>query len=148
MIAIDREQLAWAAGFLDGEGGFYLSTNTDKYKKWTYYQVCSTVVQSGPEIPHPLARFHQAVGIGKILGPYPPKGMGHKPQWNWRITGFEKVQAVVALLWTWLSEPKREQARRALAGCVEHPNAGPKARAKANRRRQARLDYEAGVEEA
>jgi hypothetical protein len=49
-------------------------------------------------------------GLGNI---YPSRRNG-KDTWAWHAQSFEHFQAVIALLWRWLSPIKREQARIAL----------------------------------
>src|SRR5436309_3043440 len=99
----NREDLAWAAGFFDGEGCFCYS-QSGKYG-------CVSIGQSELE---PLARFRQAVGLGKIYGPYVfPKTrnrLSKKPQYVFRVHGHEGVQAIAAMLWFQLSSIKTTQA--------------------------------------
>jgi hypothetical protein len=98
---IDREELAWAAGFFDGEGCFSFTT------KAGYGAAAIGQVDRAP-----LERFQAAVGgLGKIYGPYfkiyPGRGIGAKYR-------REHVQAVVAMLWFKLGPSKKEQATRVL----------------------------------
>jgi hypothetical protein len=104
----DREELAWAAGFFDGEGCF---SWTDK-SRWG----CAVIAQTNRES---LGRFQEAVGgIGKIYGPYSPSrdgGWSRRPQWSFRVHRREHVQAVAAMLWFKLGPIKRAQAMKVLA---------------------------------
>jgi hypothetical protein len=103
----DREELAWAAGFLDGEGCF---SYTEK-AGFACVSIAQTVV-------FPLARFRRAVGVGKIYGPYRhehPRRVSKKPQWVFRAHRREHVQAIAALLWFKLGPTKRAQATVTLA---------------------------------
>ena len=100
-----KEDLAWAAGLFDGEGsvGFY------KYPGHGGSQFKLNITQYHPEV---LIRFHRAVGgIGKVVGPR----IGHngKDRWDFRATSFQNVQAVIAMIWPWLSSPKRNQYTKA-----------------------------------
>lgn len=103
MIYPDREELAWAAGFFDGEGSF----------SWTNTAAvgCAVINQASKE---PLERFQSAVGgLGKIYGPYQPRHKDHwsrKPQWAFRAHRREHVQAIALMLWFKLGSIKREQA--------------------------------------
>lgn len=93
----DREALAWAAGFFDGEGSTYLDPAPRL-----------TVVQNHPAV---LERFADAVGgLGAMHGGTKIYGRAKKPVYQYRISGFAKVQAALAMLWPFLSEQKREQA--------------------------------------
>lgn len=97
---MDREELAWAAGLFDGEG--CTSLNTKRNGRW--YGIRLAVAQNSIEV---LERFQGAVGVGRVYGPY-------KGEFSYCISGFENVQYVLALLWEWLSEPKRFQAENVL----------------------------------
>jgi len=90
-------ELAWAAGFFDGEG----TTYADKTH--------SIFVSVGQKHPALLYRFNDAIwNLGKVYGPY-------NNFYSLRIASFAKVQQVLALLWPYLGDEKREQARKALA---------------------------------
>ncbi len=109
---INREELAWAAGFFDGEGHVGLASRGLR----------ASLTQCDPR---PLHRFRAAVlGLGSISGPLRVKGHDNwSPRWTWCTQNFEGVQATVAMLWTFLSEPKRDQAHRVLtthAGLPHH----------------------------
>lgn len=95
-------ELAWAAGFFDGEG-----CTTARYVKSDRIRpgdLRIAVVQTDLEV---LRRFHRAVlGCGSIRTRRVARG---KPMWVWCAQSFEEAQAVVALLWLFLSEPKRRQ---------------------------------------
>ena len=97
----DREELAWAAGFFDGEGCF----------SWTKDWGCVVIHQT---VLAPLERFQRAVGdIGKIYGPYVQRqqdGWKRKPQWAYRAHRREHVQAIAGMLWFKLGPTKRRQA--------------------------------------
>jgi len=63
--------------------------------------------------PRPLERFAAAVG-GNVTGPYAITGNGgRKPRWQWQRVGSPAAE-VVERLWTYLSEPKREQITRVM----------------------------------
>jgi hypothetical protein len=136
MVRFDREELAWAAGFFDGEGSTYL-----KVYATGRVEIRMAVAQTDPR---PLVRFRNAVGIGSVNGPYERQNKTHKPNYEYRPDTFEHMQAVIAMLWHWLSEPKREQATTAFMAAKAyherqrtqrdnpvckrgHPMAGPEA---------------------
>jgi hypothetical protein len=104
---IDREELAWAAGFFDGEGCFCYT----KSGRYVGVRVAQTALE-------PLERFRTAlVNVGKIYGPYQQKHRDRwskKPQFAYQVTGHERVQAIAAMLWFKLGSAKRAQATRAL----------------------------------
>lgn len=91
-----REDLAWAAGFLVGEGTVYFRQRggPDAY--------CPQAERE------PLERLVKIFG-GTIYGPTPPRGLGTKEMYEWRLSGFAEVQNAVAQMWSWLSPRRREQ---------------------------------------
>lgn len=101
-----RTQLAWAAGFFDGEGCFSLSRSTS--------YPCVSITQREPQV---LLRFADAVGFGKLYGPYRHRtpSLSDKEYFLLRAHGYPKVQALAAMLWFRLGPAKRAQAAEVLA---------------------------------
>lgn len=99
-----REELAWAAGFFEGEGVI-----SQRQKNGRFVAINNTDME-------PLLRFQEAVGVGKLRGPYGPynNGISRKPYWTWSASNFEHRQAVIAMLWPWLSARRKVQ----MAECV------------------------------
>lgn len=102
----NREELAWAAGFFDGEGSTGCYRNHVKGKRWSV-----SIQQKGPAL---LRRFRRAVrGLGHINGPYWNKTTN---LWAFRTVRFEHSQAIMAMLWPWLGRQKRQDFMRAAKG--------------------------------
>ena len=103
-----RELLAWAAGVFEGEGWISLQGKSPSMG----IQMCDRDV---------LEKFSYAVGGGPIYYRNPRNWANNqsvkskKDQWAWRITGFEKVQAVVSYLWPWLCSRRRGRIKEVLA---------------------------------
>ena len=115
MQSFKHEELAWAAGFMDGEAHFGLVASSNK-NKHIHIQVCQT--EDGP-----LERLQNILGRGKIYGPYNAKkadGSARKPYKQFHIDSFEQVQYAICLLWTWLSRPKKNQIIKMMTGYVEY----------------------------
>lgn len=111
IICLDTHELAWAAGFFDGEGSVLWRGKKRK-------EICVSIAQSELQ---PLERFYEAIGkIGSLRGPYYHRVAHHKPYWVVYVNGFPNTQAVIALLWRWLSEPKRSQADTALLAAAPY----------------------------
>lgn len=115
-MKINREELAWAAGFVDGEGTFSCKMrDTESCRKG--YPTFS-IQQTGTLIA--LDRMQKVFGDAgvqvKRYGPYGPyeNNLGKRPHYRLEAYGFEKVQAIMALLWTWLGPIKRAQAKSVL----------------------------------
>ena len=119
-MALDHAELAWAAGFFDGEGSTFLNNRGARGRRWR-----PTVrLGIGQTDVRPLERFKAAVGgLGTVRGPYGPYQTSsyvmRTPRWQWDVQGIELTQAIIAMLWKWLSPPKREQAARALSAINE-----------------------------
>ncbi len=93
-------EIAWAAGFYDGEGNT-CSTNNGRGCTMSVSQ-CDLV---------PLCRFQRALaGAGKIYGPYPGNDNGRcRPFYVWKVSRHDDVMKSISLLWPHLSKPKRKQ---------------------------------------
>lgn len=102
---MNRLDLAWAAGFFDAEGSFAKGGGYPK-----------AVIANTDQLL--LRRFRTTLGLGRIAGPYTrhTASFRRRPQWFCQINGRSKTQSVAAMLWPWLSPPKRRQACRVLAG--------------------------------
>ena len=103
-------ELAWAAGFFDGEG------STANARNGKYHRVLISVSQTTLE---PLERFRDALGgLGNIHGPYQrtdPRFTGViKPFWVYQCQAQGEVRAVYETLKPWLCSIKREQMEACL----------------------------------
>ncbi len=98
---------AWAAGFFDGEGccGAY---GTKRVPAPTRVQISVWQVETAT-----LERFYNATGGGGYLTHVDRGNPKWKPAWGLFITALADVARVVALIWPFLSEPKRTQIRDA-----------------------------------
>lgn len=110
----DREELAWAAGFFDGEGTAVLAginstrTNPKTGRRRDYPTPALAVTQHYD--PETIERFHRAVGgLGSVSGPHTSRGTAFHPRWSWQCRRPHESIAVVALLWSFLSGPKKRQ---------------------------------------
>lgn len=104
-------ELAWAAGFFDGEG--YIGIAHQHWEGRCRLQAHAHVSQTDRR---PLNRFKRAVGFGKIRErpDIQKKHPNWRRQWRWDISSIAEVKKLVQLLRPFLSAPKREQARKAL----------------------------------
>lgn len=119
-FTFNREELAWAAGFFDGEG--CSSTSWFRYRtdgtKRPYPTI--QIAQAGPDgVPEVLLRFQRAVRLG-VIRPLPTGSnkFSKKPMYGWKVNGFEATQAVIAILWDWLSGVKREQYKEMITRVI------------------------------
>jgi hypothetical protein len=107
----DTHELAWTAGFFDGEGSTYNSTSPTG--------TASVRLAVAQVDTRPLMRIRDAVGFGSVNGPYQRKNSPDQPIYYYSVTSFEHTQAFIAMLWKYLSAPKREQAIVALKAVRE-----------------------------
>jgi len=116
-----REQFAWAAGIIDGEGTIYIAHSRNKYLRIdggvTFYRQARLRI-GAPQYsdfdspPEMLSRLFNLFG-GNLNGPYGPYTKAKytkKKQFMWAVTGFEGVQNVLCHIWPWLGAIKKEQA--------------------------------------
>lgn len=108
---LNRETLAWAAGFFDGEGTFGRTTQHGRAPRVTI----------GQKDPDRLLKFQSVFPFARLYEfdtqrttPQGTKYFGRFYQL--KISGYERTQAVAAMLWPWLGPHKREQARSVLTG--------------------------------
>jgi LAGLIDADG-like domain len=111
-VELNTHELAWAAGLFDGEGWIGFEKKSG---------VSMEINQVGREV---LDRFRSAVlGLGKVTGPYEKRrrGPGWHPQFRWSAHSYQATQAIVALLWKFLSPIKRNQCGAAMRAMMERP---------------------------
>ena len=107
-IKINQTELAWAAGFFDGEGSFVLGRPTPNTMPQFRVQLAQTDSRQ-------LKRFKNTVaGLGNVTGPYKSQSPKHRVKWTFNTARFEHSQAILAMLWKYLCPIKREQAKRVL----------------------------------
>lgn len=111
-MRFDREQLAWAAGFFDGEG------HAGYWEQKGYGHIHLALSQSGDH--RVLDRFIAALGFGAVSGPYKQGRTRRRPVYRLTYHSFETAQAAIAILWQWLSPVKRQQAKSILVKYREY----------------------------
>lgn len=97
-------ELAWSAGFLDGEGNFGTYLNNKVTLRFRI-QACQVHRE-------PLDRLCSTLG-GTVRGPYGPYSGNRKPYYSWAVEGM-KAQDAVAALSPYLCAVKVEQAYLAM----------------------------------
>lgn len=102
-------ELAWAAGFFDGEGTFYRRSRRSR-KEFN--------IEVSQRDRRVLDRFNEAVGHGKVIN---RNGRGAtKPHFMWVCYRREDVYSTVNKLWPYLGEVKKEQIIRATDDITGH----------------------------
>jgi hypothetical protein len=102
-VEINREELAWAAGFFDGEGHTRSRPISNRGRQSPILSVEQVDIRA-------LQRFHKAVlGVGRMYGPYGPYQGNKQPYYRWQTTNLPESIAACGLLWNWLGPVKRGQ---------------------------------------
>lgn len=112
MIELNLIKLARASGFFNGEG----TSSIDN--KWI-----SVRLSIGNTNLDELEEFNKAINwLGTIYDvPKQPQGLAKLPFWTLRVQSFEKVQAVMCMLWPELSDEKRDQYIRCMKAWQDRP---------------------------
>lgn len=95
--------LAWAAGFLEGEGSFSAG------KRTSTYVVASQVNRE------PLDKLRALFGGSMLFRHHRRRNPSWSPFYRWQVGGARAI-GVILTLWPMLSQKRREQAREALNG--------------------------------
>lgn len=111
---MDRTELAWAAGFWDGEGSAWL---TQAEGRRTAQPQARINQSSMTGVPATLVRFRSAVELGDIKGPDLKEG--REPLFRWVVSRRIEAERLRDLLAPWLGEVKREQFASVL-GLTSH----------------------------
>lgn len=101
---MDRTDLAWAAGFWDGEGSAYLVGKRQRRRKQPHARINQSSLTGVPDV---LTRFQRIVGLGRVQGP--DLREGREPLYRWETGNQRGVRRIAALLWPWLGKVKRKQ---------------------------------------
>jgi hypothetical protein len=109
---LDEHELAWAAGFFDGDGWAALVRQKLRRRGRPKAQINQSSVTGVPEV---LVRFRDAVGVGRISGP--KIETGREPLYSWVASSAGDVLRTGTLICPWLSRQKREQ----FTGAVDLP---------------------------
>ena len=107
ILTLDTE-LAWSAGFLDGEGSYGMQIAHRRGQKDQY----SFRIQAAQVYREPLDRLQAALG-GNVTGPYGPYSMNKQPYYSWCISGYAEAKQALLKLLPFHSSIKAEQGLQA-----------------------------------
>jgi hypothetical protein len=107
-------ELAWAAGFFDGEGSFSLHTRGDRNNARP--RLIIFISQCDREV---LDRFAEAVGLGNVNGPYSRGNPKWRDYYTYGVQG-QKVKVVAKQLWPYLGKVKKRQFKQCVDRIVAH----------------------------
>jgi hypothetical protein len=109
-LLVDRCELAWAAGFFDGEGWANAVGQAGRRTR----QPQARVNQADPEgIPAALLRFQNALGgLGRIGGPH--REENRVDLYRWCVSSRGDVERLQEMVAPWLGQVKLDQLATAL----------------------------------
>jgi hypothetical protein len=102
---LESHDLAWAAGFFDGEGW------ANRSRRGVHSRINQASLDGIPEV---LTKFKRIVGVGRIHGPVLVEG--RQPLYYWDATSRPDLLRVVERIGPWLCPVKRFEFERTLAG--------------------------------
>jgi hypothetical protein len=104
-------ELAWAAGFYDGEGSSIYRYSDSRRQRCLQI----TIQQNHREV---LDRFKSAVGVGRVNGPYPYNRGRSGEYYSYQVSNAAGFRKVVRALWPFLGTEKKRQFIKAMRGFV------------------------------
>lgn len=113
ILTLDTE-LAWSAGFLDGEGNFRFQ----KINRRSGYSQLQLHIQAQQVHREPLDRLQRALG-GRVNGPYGPYQKNQQKTYSWNISGYDEAKRAIMALLPYLSPIKWDQAMNAWGNLLE-----------------------------
>lgn len=99
--AMEREQLAWAAGLFEGEGCFNAHRRADGK-----FSVQARLAMTDEDV---VRRFADVIGVGCVYGPM-ARGPGRQATYDWSLGDAREVRAVITLLLPWLGSRRKAKA--------------------------------------
>ena len=111
---MDEHELAWAAGFFDGDGWAALVRPKGRRTGQPHAQINQSSLNGVPEV---LVRFRDAVEVGRIGGPKLEDG--REPLYWWIASSRGDVLRTGTLIGRWLSHEKRDQFSAAVGLCFD-----------------------------
>ena len=116
-----RENLAWVAGIVEGEGTVRWTNPAPKRPDGRHPGGQSLDLSVAMTDEDVLRRIVKIFGVGTIFGPYQPKPVTRKPIFQLKINGANAYACLMAI-WPWLHKRRRDQVTIAVkAWLVSHP---------------------------
>jgi hypothetical protein len=114
---VTPEELAWVAGVYEGEGTIVVKSYP--LANGSFARAARVIITMTDR--DVVERVHKILGFGVLLkphGPYVNGGMT-KPRHTLSIERKEWAQAFIAMVWPWLGERRRAQAKAVLAAVTQ-----------------------------
>ena len=103
-----REQLAWVAGVIEGDGCLTMKNQR------MFPHVSVTMTDEDV-----IRRLQLWTGLGTVNGPYrPTTGHNKLPMWIWAVGGGAQAYALLIAIWPWLGSRRRARAEELIRAFV------------------------------
>ena len=109
LLIATPEQIAWFAGYFEGEGSVVTSLKTGERRVYA-----SVRLQANSTDEDALERVQEIMG-GRIH--YAPQAPPRKPQWSWHLHSYENVTYAFEKMQPWLSRRRKDQFVEAIRKC-------------------------------
>ena len=105
-------QLGWVAGFLEGEGCFYIRRNG----KWHYPSIRVQSVDVDA-----LEKLRNFTGVGWVYGPYEPRrnGISKQRYWCWALDSRDQVNMLLKKILPLMSQRRAKRIKEILNGTTK-----------------------------
>lgn len=102
-------ELAWAGGLFEGEGCIGIKQQASENWKGLRMQLSMCDEE-------PVVRFANAIGVGKVYGPYRTNHPTLKPVYTWSVVGKAAI-AAAWVLYPWLGTRRRTKLAECMVEC-------------------------------
>jgi hypothetical protein len=114
LVSMNCDDLAWVAGYLEGEGFFFIQTSAKGY-----IRVGIGACSCDKDV---LERLHVLVSRSRLQGPYlHSTNFGSKPHWRWVLQIREDTIELARELRPLMGARRQEQIDRLLEHHERHP---------------------------
>ena len=106
---MEKTDLAWAAGFFDGEGCVHYHVLNNKYKTTSISLSISQSVLNEDL----LSKWFNIFKVGGFNSTHSHRGNENAID-HWVTARFEHIQYIMALIWPWLGKAKKDKYEEAI----------------------------------
>lgn len=124
------DNIAWAAGLIEGEGSIYSSVRAVRAKydpSRRYIVVRVRVVMTDRDVVEKVCAI---VGAGKVSPYVNTQGLGKKPLYRWEVSRRQTVEALCSAIYPWMGHRRRAQIDRVRELLQKYPETSGAERSK------------------
>jgi hypothetical protein len=115
---VSPEQIAWAAGIIEGEGCVQAAIRSQSASQGRYLVHRVRVVMSDRDV---VERLANVFGIGRVMPYSPTTGLGKKPLYRWEAARRADVVTVCDAIYPWMGERRRAQIDKLRQLLLDNP---------------------------